>query len=105
VINNGFAGRHPRKARRNHVKKSLAAVLLVAFSLPVFAQDGVLAAPGKPIVTSTGARLGAVHRVTEDGSAQLIIDGKVVTIPASTLSLADGKLTTSLSKADVRKLH
>ena len=87
------------------MKKSLVVGLMVAFSLPVLAQDGVLAAPGKLVVTSTGARLGAVHRVTDDGSAQLIIEGKMVTIPASTLSLADGKLTTSLSKADVRKLH
>jgi hypothetical protein len=43
--------------------------------------------------------------VTSDGAAQVIIDGKMVTIPANTLSIADGKLTTSLSKADIRKLR
>jgi hypothetical protein len=45
-----------------------------------------------------------VYRVTGDGSAQLIVDGKLVTVPASTLSVVDGKLTTSLSKSEVRKL-
>jgi hypothetical protein len=62
-------------------------------------------AAGKMLVASNGARLGAVYRVTEDGSAQIIVDGKMVTIPAATLSVVDGKLTTSLSKSDIRKLH
>jgi hypothetical protein len=85
------------------VKKSWVALVMVAFvSLPAMAQDG--AAEGKMLVASNGARLGAVYRVTGDGSAQLIVDGKMVTVPASTLSVVDGKLTTSLSKGDVRKL-
>ena len=36
---------------------------------------------------------------------QLIVDGKMVTVPASTLSVVDGTLKTSLSKAEVRKLN
>jgi len=86
------------------VKKSWVALVMVAFvSLPAMAQDGA-AAEGKMLVASNGARLGAVYRVTGDGSAQLIVDGKMVTVPASTISVVDGKLTTSLSKGEVRKL-
>jgi hypothetical protein len=79
-------------------------MVMLAFSFSALAQEAV-ATEGKMIVTSNGARLGAVYRVTSDGSAQVIIDGKMVTIPASTLSVSDGKLMTSLSKAEVRKLH
>jgi hypothetical protein len=86
------------------VKKSWVVVAMVACaSLSAMAQDAV-AQEGKMLVASNGARLGAVYRVTGDGSAQLIVDGKMVTVPASTLSVVDGKLTTSLSKSEVRKL-
>jgi hypothetical protein len=60
---------------------------------------------GKMLVASNGARLGPVYRVGSDGSAQMIIDGRLVAVPASTLSSVDGKLTTSLSKSEVLALH
>jgi hypothetical protein len=60
---------------------------------------------GKTVVSSNGSRLGTVYRVGPDGSAQIIIDGKLVTIPASTLTSVDGKLTTSLSKSEVLALR
>jgi hypothetical protein len=86
------------------VKKSWGVLAMVAFvSLTAIAQDGV-ATEGKMLQSANGARLGAVYRVTDDGSAQLIVDGKMVTVPAATLSVVDGKLTTSLSKSEVRKL-
>jgi hypothetical protein len=72
-------------------------------SLSAIAQEAV-ATEGKMLVAANGARLGAVYRVTDDGSAQLIVDGKMVTVPASTLSVVDGKLQTTLSKNEVRKL-
>lgn len=86
------------------MRKSWVALGVGAFiSLSAIAQEAV-ATEGKMLVASNGARLGAVYRVTDDGSAQVIIDGKMVTVPASTLSVVDGKLTTTLSKSDVRKL-
>jgi hypothetical protein len=60
---------------------------------------------GKMVVASNGARLGPVYRVGPDGSAQIIIDGKLVSIPASSLSSVDGKLTTNLTKSEVLALH
>ena len=64
-----------------------------------------LATTGKVIMSSTGGRLGSVYRVNSDGSAKMIIDGKMVTVPVSTLSNVDGRLTTSLSKSEVIALH
>jgi len=61
----------------------------------------VSVSPGKMIYGANGRRIGAVYRVTAQGNPQLIIDGKLVTVPASTLSSVDGKVTTSLSKADI----
>jgi hypothetical protein len=94
------------------VKKSLFVVLVCAVvALPVAAQSTSSAAAqsavekGKMLVASNGARLGAVYRVGPDGAAQIIIDGRMVTVPSGTISVVDGKLTTSLSKSEVLALH
>ena len=60
---------------------------------------------GSMLVTANGARLAPVYRVGADGSAQIIIEGKMVTVPAATLSMAGGRLTTSLTKNEVLALH
>lgn len=65
----------------------------------------VVAEKGKVLISSNGSRLGTVYRVDPDGSAQIIIDGKMVTVPAATLSNVAGKLTTSLSKSEVLALR
>lgn len=89
------------------MKKSCFFVSMVAFASFAVAQGeaGSGIAAGKMLLAANGARLGAIYRVTDDGSAQLIVDGKMVTVPAATLSVVDGKLTTSLSKSDLRKLR
>jgi hypothetical protein len=63
------------------------------------------ATKGHMLISSNGSRLGSIYKVGPDGSAQIIIDGKLVTVPAATISLADGKLTTSLTKSQVLALH
>ncbi len=88
---------------------SIVAVLPAAV-LPATAQDqpmagsGPVATKGAMLHSSDGVRLGEVDRVESDGSAQLIFEGKVVTVPASTLSLQDGELVTSLKKSEVMNL-
>jgi hypothetical protein len=64
-----------------------------------------VAAKGQTLIASNGSRLGQVYRVGSDGAVQMIIAGKLVTVPASTLSSVDGKLTTSLSKSEVLALN
>jgi hypothetical protein len=93
----------------------LALIALVAFAAPVaaFAADDsatvrseaaapVQVAAGK-MLYSAGYRLAPIYRVTAEGNPQVILDGKLVTIPASSLSDVSGKVTTSLSKKDLGK--
>jgi hypothetical protein len=58
---------------------------------------------GKDIYDAAGHRLGAVYRLTSEGDPQIILNGKLVTIPASTVSEANGKIQTSMSKADIAR--
>jgi len=87
------------------VKKSLIALVMLASVNMSAIAAAAPAEEGKMLVAANGTRVGAVYRVTADGSAQLIVDGKMVTVPANTLSIVDGTLTTSLMKADIRKLR
>jgi hypothetical protein len=59
---------------------------------------------GAMLFSADGGRLGTVYRVMGDGSAQIIFESRMVTIPANTLSSKDGKLTTSLKKPEVMSL-
>jgi hypothetical protein len=83
----------------------IVALTCAMATLTAAAQTTTAAEKGKIVVSSNGSRLGTVYRVGSDGSAQIIIDGKLVTIPASTLTSVDGKLTTSLSKSEVLALR
>ena len=58
---------------------------------------------GKMIYGANGQRIGAAYRVTQNGTVQVILNSKLVSIPADTLSEVDGKLTTSLTKAELTK--
>jgi hypothetical protein len=82
----------------------LAAAMAQAQAVPA-AAGTVSALKGQMLVAANGARLGVVYRVAADGSPQIMFDGKLVTIPAATLSASDGKLVTSLSKSEVSVLH
>ena len=52
---------------------------------------------GKMIYGVDGQRLAPVYRVDSDGSVQLILEGRPVTLPATVLSEVKGKLTASKS--------
>ena len=64
---------------------------------------GVQVDAGKMLYSSTGHRIASVYRVTSEGNPQVILDGRLVTVPASTLTEVEGKLTTSLSKRDLAR--
>jgi hypothetical protein len=87
----------------------LAAMLSVLVAAPALADQtaatAVVPVRGKVLIAAGGARLGPVYSVGADGSAQLIIDGRLISIPASTLTMADGKLTTSLTKKEVASIQ
>jgi hypothetical protein len=104
----------PSLCKEKPVKKSLfialfsllATVAVAAQETPSAksAPNTAIAVPGKELITANGAHLGEVYRVGPDGSPQIILDGKFVTVPATSLSNVDGKLTTSLTKTEVRAL-
>jgi hypothetical protein len=94
------------------VKKSWFVPLLCVFAaVTAAAQDQSSSAAasagskGKMLIAANGARLGPIYRIGADGAAQIFIDGKLVSIPVTTLSTANGKLTTSLSKSEVLALN
>jgi hypothetical protein len=91
------------------MNKYLLAALTASFlTVPAIAADAptsmvsaaVVAAKGKMLVAADGSRLAPVYRVAE-GAPQIILDGRMVTVPSNTVAMVDGKLTTSLTKAQV----
>jgi hypothetical protein len=78
---------------------------LATFSIvpaAVHAQEtAAVAVAGKMLYGANGQRIAAVYHVNEDGTAQVIIDGKLYNVPASTLSNANGKITSTLTKREV----
>lgn len=56
---------------------------------------------GKMLYGANGYRIAPIYRVTQEGNPQIILNGRLVTVPASSLSDVDGKVTTSLSKKEI----
>lgn len=84
-----------------------AFLISLAAVLPATADQSAAASAatkGDMLHSADGSRIGEVDRVESDGSVQLIFDGKVVTVPAATLSMQGGELTTSLKKNEVMNL-
>ena len=82
---------------------AMSLTALVASPHPAFAAE--TAAPvvvGKMLYAAGGQRLGAVYKIKSDGSPQVILDGKLVTVPAETIVSDNGKPTTSLTKSELK---
>jgi len=58
-------------------------------------------AVGKMLYNANGQRIAAIYRVTGAGLVQVILDGKLVTVPGSTISEAGGKIVTSKTKSEL----
>jgi opacity protein-like surface antigen len=69
----------------------------------VAANAAVSVTAGKMLYSTAGTRIAAIYRVTSNGDAQLILNGRLVTVPASSLSEVNGKVATSLTKAELTK--
>jgi hypothetical protein len=94
---------------------ALAAVATIAtFSIPAaFAETSQSvrevteeAAPaklnaGQMLYSAAGYRVAPIYRVNAEGNPQIILSGKLVTVPATTISSVAGKVTTSLTKKDL----
>lgn len=56
---------------------------------------------GKMLYGANGYRIAPIYRVTAEGNPQIILNGRLVTVPASSLSDVDGKVTTSMTKKEI----
>lgn len=54
---------------------------------------------GDVLYSSSGRRLGSVYRVTPEGDAQVIIQSRMITVPAASISEVDGKLVASVASS------
>ncbi len=85
-----------------------SAVSAAETTQPVQAAAEEVAAPvevnrGMMLYGANGNRIANVYRVTADGNPQVIIDGRLITVPVETLSEKDGKVMTSLTKREVAR--
>jgi hypothetical protein len=64
---------------------------------------GVQVDAGKMLYSAAGTRIASIYRVTSEGNPQVILDGRLVTVPASSLSDVNGKVTTSLTKRELAR--
>jgi hypothetical protein len=86
------------------------AIAIAVLSAPAVAADAPAAsAPvarqGDMLRDANNVRLSAIDSVNKDGSVGIIFDGRYVTVPATSLSVANGKLITSLTKAQVSAMN
>ena len=58
---------------------------------------------GKMLYGPNGRRVASIYAVRADGTAQVILNGRLVSVPVSSLSEVDGKVTTSLTKAELAR--
>jgi hypothetical protein len=74
----------------------------VSVSNTVSAPAAVKVEAGKPLYSAKGGKIGAIYKVTESGQAQLILDGKLITVPVASLTEVDGKIVTTLTRRELK---
>ena len=79
---------------------ALFAVLLAA-SAPAFA-DGLDIHRGQVLRDAKNVRVGTIDSVAADGTVGLVVDAAYVRVPASTISMVDGKLVTKMTKREIQ---
>ena len=82
----------------------ISSLILGATALTLTVPAASAAERNDRLYDTTGASVAKVNRVTETGDILVIYKGKVRRIEASTLSNSDGKLVTSLTKTEIRRL-
>ena len=80
----------------------IALFSLVLATTPALA-DQPMVHRGQVLRDANKARLGVIDSIANDGTVGLVIDGTYARVPAQTISLVDGKPTTTLIKHDLLK--
>jgi len=84
----------------------LAAVALApvttSFAADTVATTGaVTPVVGKMLYSTGGKKLAPVYKLDANSAPQILLEGKLVTVPAATLSEVDGRVETSLTRKDL----
>lgn len=58
---------------------------------------------GMMLYSAEGRRVAPIYRINGEGNPQVIMNGRLITVPASSVSEADGKVMTSLTKKDIAR--
>ena len=84
----------------------LSSLIIAATALTLAAPAAIAADVERNdrLYDASGSNVAKVSRVTDTGDLLVIYKGKVRRIDASTLSNSDGKLMTSLTKTEIRRL-
>lgn len=83
---------------------ALTTASLALPSMPAYASEFV-AKEGKAIYSSDGKKLGSIYKVAPDGAARVFLDNRLFTVPADSITEADGKIVTNLTKRDIITLR
>ncbi len=65
--------------------------------------SGASISVGKSLYGPDGKRIAQVYRVTSTGDVQIILSAKLITVPAASLSEANGKVSTSIAKSELNR--
>lgn len=98
---------------------ALAALATIAFAAPAIAEpvqsvdagataainDSLEVKAGQMLYSGEGRRLSQVDRVLKSGDAQIIMSGRFVAVPRSSLAMVDGKLMTSMTRKEVERIR
>jgi hypothetical protein len=81
----------------------IVALVALATPLPALAQTSATVTVGQTLRGPADSKLGKIDRVFADGSVRVILDGKLVVVPGSTIKVTDGKPVTTLSRREIAR--
>ena len=81
------------------------AAAIVLLASPLAAQSTVTARRGATLRDVNNSRIGVVDRVNPDGSVQIIVGTRFVTIPRDKVNVTASGVVTSLTKVDVARMR
>lgn len=90
-------------------KFGLIVALSVALPATALASAALAAEPsalakvlvGKLLYDAEGKKLAPIYKLDPNGVPQILLDGKMISVPMSSLTEVDGKFTTKLTKRDL----
>lgn len=82
-------------------------MMIVAATLALLAavpQTAEAPKPGKYLTQADGRQIARIQRVLADGSVVVIVGEKYVTVPAATVSVKDGKASTTMTQREIARM-